>query len=184
MKDYVWGSNQTKSSMGNLFTAAVVHGLDSATDADFMRAAARYIHYLHGVNPLSLVYLSNMNEHGAENSVNEFYHTWFADKSAAWDRVGTSTYGPPPGFLTGGPNPTYSWDACCHEQLRRRGQQRRLHLRIPLTARGPTGTGSPTRNFNTNWSARLLERDGAVGRLPGRVHPAVVEVRALTRKTR
>ena len=29
MKDYVWGSNSTKSNMGNLFTAAVVHGLDA-----------------------------------------------------------------------------------------------------------------------------------------------------------
>ena len=113
LKDYTWGSNQTKAAKGNCFTAAVVHGLASDQSADFLRAAERYLHYLHGVNPFSLVYLSNMNEHGAENSVNEFYHTWFADKSPAWDRVGVSTYGPPPGFLVGGPNPSYDWDACC-----------------------------------------------------------------------
>jgi len=65
------------------------------------------------VNPLSLVYLSNMDAFGAENSVNEIYHSWFADKSKLWDRVGTSSYGPAPGFLSGGPNPGYTWDACC-----------------------------------------------------------------------
>ena len=27
--------------------------------------------------------------------------------------VGVSTYGPPPGFLTGGPNASYDWDAAC-----------------------------------------------------------------------
>lgn len=113
LHDYTWGSNQTKAAKGNCFTAAVVHGLDSSKNADLTRAAARYIHYLHGVNPFSLVYLSNMNAHGAENSVNEFFHTWFADKSAVWDRVGASTYGPPPGYLAGGPNPSYDWDGCC-----------------------------------------------------------------------
>jgi hypothetical protein len=59
------------------------------------------------------VYLSNMNDHGAESSVNEFYHTWFVDQSPTWDRVGTSTYGPPPGYLPGGPNPSYDVDGCC-----------------------------------------------------------------------
>ena len=59
------------------------------------------MHYLHGANPLGLVYLSNMGALGAERSVNEVYHSWFA--------AGTA----PPGFLTGGPNPFYQWDACC-----------------------------------------------------------------------
>jgi endoglucanase len=113
LHDYTWGSNQIKGCKGNTFTAAVVHGLAGDQSADYVRAAARYLHYLHGTNPFSLVYLSNMNAHGAENSVNEFFHTWFADKSPNWDRVGVSKYGPPPGYLTGGPNPSYDWDACC-----------------------------------------------------------------------
>ena len=33
------------------------------------RGAERYVHYLHGVNPLSLVYLSNMEDFGAVKSV-------------------------------------------------------------------------------------------------------------------
>ena len=76
-------------------------------------AAETFIHYIHGVNPFSLVYLSNMYSYGGDNCANEFYHTWFSNGSAKWDRVGTSTYGPAPGFLTGGPNPSYNWDACC-----------------------------------------------------------------------
>jgi hypothetical protein len=72
-----------------------------------------YINYIHGLNPLNFVYLSNMYRFGAENGVNEFYHTWFTNGSALWDRVGKSTYGPAPGFLTGGPNPSYDWDGCC-----------------------------------------------------------------------
>jgi endoglucanase len=113
MKDYVWGSNSTKSNQGNLFWAMVTHAIDTTQDATMKRLAERYIHYIHGVNPLGLVYLSNMTSAGATRSVNEFFHTWFTDGSAKWDRVGVSTYGPAPGFLTGGPNPGYALDACC-----------------------------------------------------------------------
>ena len=113
MKDYVWGSNSTKANIGNLFAAVIAHGLDTSMNAEMARAAARYAHSLHGTNPLSLVYLTNMYQHGAENCANELFHTWFADGSAKWDRVGTSQYGPPPGYLTGGPNPSYTWDSCC-----------------------------------------------------------------------
>ena len=113
MQDYVWGSNATKSQVGNLFAAVVSHKLDATSNADMTRAASRYVHYIHGTNPLSLVYLTNMYAHGAENCANEMFHTWFADGSAQWDRVGTSTYGPPPGYMPGGANPGYDWDACC-----------------------------------------------------------------------
>lgn len=113
MKDYVWGSNATKSNQGNMFWNIINFGVDPAKNAAAEQAAARYVHYLHGTNPLNMVYLSNMYDFGAENSVNEFYHTWFANGSMKWDRVGQSAYGPAPGFLTGGPNPSYDWDGCC-----------------------------------------------------------------------
>ncbi len=96
-----------------MFRDVVTFGIDAALDASARRAAERYLHYLHGVNPLGIVYLSNMGPAGATHSVHEFYHSWFADGSAQWDRVGSSTYGPAPGFLTGGPNPSYDWDGCC-----------------------------------------------------------------------
>jgi endoglucanase len=66
------------------------------------------------MNPLGKVYLSNMGAFGAENSIDQFFHSWFADGSALWDSVSGSTYGPAPGFLVGGPNPSqYDWDDRC-----------------------------------------------------------------------
>lgn len=113
MKDYVWGSNATKSNQGNLFWAMVTHGIDPTQDATMKRIAERYVHYIHGLNPLALVYLSNMGGAGAERSVTSFYHTWFSESSARFSRVTASTPGPAPGFLTGGPNPSYALDGCC-----------------------------------------------------------------------
>ncbi len=113
MKDYVWGSNSTKSNQGNLYWAMVSHGLDATQDATMKRIAERYVHYIHGLNPLGLVYLSNMSSAGAERSVSSFYHTWFNESSASFGRVTATTPGPAPGFLTGGPNPSYELDGCC-----------------------------------------------------------------------
>ncbi len=113
MADYVWGSNHTKSAQGNMYLDLASFDVPGADLEAAHAAGERYVHYLHGVNPLGLVYLSNMGELGAEQSVTEFYHSWFADGSALWDSTQTSTYGPAPGFLVGGPNPTYSIDGCC-----------------------------------------------------------------------
>ncbi len=113
IKDYTWGSNNTKSRKGNMFYNMIIHGLNPDLENDARNAAIGYINYIHGVNPLGFVYLSNMYKHGAKYGVNEFYHTWFHNGSALWDRVGESVYGPAPGFLAGGPNPWYNWDNCC-----------------------------------------------------------------------
>lgn len=113
LKDYTWGSNGFKSAQGLMYINMILYDLDASASEDAKDAAEQYIHYLHGVNPFNMTYLSNMYDYGAENCVNEFYHTWFSNGSAKWDRVGTSTYGPAPGFLTGGPNPSYDWDGCC-----------------------------------------------------------------------
>jgi endoglucanase len=110
---YTWGSNATKSRVGLVLHSFVKYGLSGAPADEVLAAAESYIHYLHGVNPLGLVYLTNMNALGAERSANQIYHSWFSHGSAAWDSAVASTYGPAPGFLAGGPNPTYEWDACC-----------------------------------------------------------------------
>ncbi len=113
IKDYTWGSNNTKSSQGNMYYDLISYKVDSAISSTAWDAALTFINYINGVNPLNFVYLSNMYAYGAENGVNEFYHSWFSDGSALWDRVGVSVYGPAPGFLAGGPNPGYDWDDCC-----------------------------------------------------------------------
>jgi hypothetical protein len=109
---YTWGSNQVKAGQGNMFADVRVFGIDPSASDVATGYAERYIHYVHGVNPLGLVYLSNMGSYGAEQAVTRFFHTWFAHGSS-WDAPGVSKYGPPPGFLVGGPNPTYTWDSCC-----------------------------------------------------------------------
>jgi endoglucanase len=112
LPQYFWGSNQIKSDQGNLFYDVVTFSVDAATSAEAAKGAERYLHYIHGVNPLQLVYLSNMGASGAVKSVTRFFHSWYATGSY-WDAFGVSMYGPPPGYLTGGPNPSYTWDGCC-----------------------------------------------------------------------
>lgn len=110
---YVWGSNSNRASQGTMYYDLVSYGIDTSSSDDAAQYAERYVHYFHGVNPLSLAYLSNMGGFGAQTSVTCFFHTWFTHSSALWNQVGVSTYGPPPGYLPGGPNPTYALDACC-----------------------------------------------------------------------
>ncbi|MBX9852826.1 MAG: glycoside hydrolase family 9 protein [Cytophagaceae bacterium] len=112
--NYTWGSNSVKCHQGLMYTNMIEYNLDAATNTGYKNAAAGYIHYIHGVNPTAFAYISNMGSYGAENSINEFYNSWFADGSALWDRKGTSTYGPAPGFIPGGPNKNYSRDNCCN----------------------------------------------------------------------
>jgi len=112
-QNYVWGCNQWKCDQGLMFNNMNKYNLDASNATNYTNAASGYLHGIHGVNPLTHVYLSNMSSYGAENSVKEFYNSWFHDGSALWDRVGTSTYGPAPGFVPGGPNPSYNWDGCC-----------------------------------------------------------------------
>jgi endoglucanase len=111
--NYTWNSNQTKSKQGIMFLNMNVYNLDATNAAKYTNAASGFVHYFHGVNPNTKTYLSNMGSYGAENSVTQFYHAWFEHGSALWDEVGVSTYGPPPGYIPGGPNPGYALDGCC-----------------------------------------------------------------------
>jgi len=105
IQEYVWGSNKTKSRKGHMFAQLAIHDIGDRPAQENLDAAAGYLHYIHGVNPLGKVYLSNMNALGAERSVDEMYHRWFIDGSP-WDNVNTS-FGPPPGYLVGGANQYY-----------------------------------------------------------------------------
>lgn len=113
IQTYTWGSNQSKAAAGRLALLAADYELDPASNTAAHAAAADYLHYIHGANPLGLVYLSNMNGAGADHSVKTFYHSWFSHKSRRWSEVTATTPGPAPGFLVGGPNPSFALDACC-----------------------------------------------------------------------
>lgn len=111
--NWTWNSNQTKSKQGNMFLTMNTYTLNGANATNYTNAASAFVHYFHGVNANTKVFLSNMKKLGAENFVTQFYHSWFKDGSALWDENGVSTYGPAPGFIPGGPNPGYALDACC-----------------------------------------------------------------------
>ncbi len=107
--DYVWGSNQIKAQAGLIFQAQLTYGVDLANAGSYRDVAEGYLHYLHGINPNGIVYLTHMNDQGAGKSCDEMYHGWFGD-GTVYDNASTSAKGPPPGYLTGGANPTYTPD--------------------------------------------------------------------------
>lgn len=108
---YSWGSNLQKALWALIPILAIDLNVNPAKNALYKEIAEEYLHYFHGRNPLAWTYLSNMGPRGAnagaENSVDEFYHSWFRDGSAKYDGA-ASQFGPAPGYLTGGPNVYYS----------------------------------------------------------------------------
>jgi hypothetical protein len=100
---YHWGSNNPRANYGNTNLDAARYDAGIADSPGLRARAAGILHYMHGVNPLGIVYLSNMYPYGATASANEIYHVWFAANSR-WSDAKTSPCGPPPGFVPGGPN--------------------------------------------------------------------------------
>ncbi|WP_298917251.1 glycoside hydrolase family 9 protein [uncultured Algimonas sp.] len=152
---YWWGSNAVKARRGSVFTQAVVGGIDPKTHGRTVNSASHYLHYLHGVNPMGLVYLSNMDEVGAERSVSTLYHAWFPDGSRDYDSTKTSRHGPAPGFLVGGPNDSYSRDACCETHCGGHGDRvcRRPGI-VPPTGQPPAKSYG---EFNDDWPLNSWE---------------------------
>jgi hypothetical protein len=104
ISDYPWASNRVKSEYGYTFYYFAKSGIDPANAHRNLNAAEDYLHYIHGVNPFNWVYLTNMNSYGASRSITSIFHEWFHQGSPRWCTVGVSTYGPAPGYLSGGPN--------------------------------------------------------------------------------
>jgi endoglucanase len=113
INDYVWGSNTSKGLVGRLLQLVEAYGIDATLAPNTTAAAEEYAHYIHGENPLGLVYLTNMRRAGAEHSAKTLFHSWFSDGSPRWDEVTPTSSGPAPGLLVGGPNPSYGVDGCC-----------------------------------------------------------------------
>jgi endoglucanase len=105
---YHWGNNSVKCNAGQLFARQMACRLDPARAGLYREAAAGYLHYLHGVNPLGMVYLTNMREQGAEFSASSIYHSWFMH-GTFYDNAATGI-GPPPGYVPGGANRNFKPD--------------------------------------------------------------------------
>lgn len=146
INSYTWGSNSSKSSKGSMFLDLVNYGVSGFDNTTAKNNGLTYLNYIHGVNPQGMVYLSNMYSLGVYSSVNEFYHTWFSNGSTKWDRVGSSIYGPAPGFLVGGANPSYDWDANCTSSSPNSG----CGSAAPIPPKGQPAQKA-YKDFNTSW---------------------------------
>lgn len=143
-----WGSNQTKCNHGNLYQLYHHYNLNPANNTTAEQTMQHYIHYMHGVNPNALTYLTKMQALGADRSVNTVYHGWFADGNSIWDDVRTSTYGPAPGFIPGGPNPGWSLDGCCPSGC---GSTQANNLCVTLNPPGNQPALKSYKDWNTSW---------------------------------
>jgi hypothetical protein len=100
---YHWGSNNPRADYGNSNFDVLTYKLEVADPETYKNRALEILHYFHGVNPLGMVYLSNMYRYGATRSADEIYHTWFTHDSR-WSNSRNSTCGPAPGYVPAGPN--------------------------------------------------------------------------------
>lgn len=123
-ESYHWGSNNARAAYGNTNYALVQHGLvPEAERGSYIERAAGILSSFHGVNPMQLVYLTNMYADGGDECVDEAYHTWFRDQHPLWDNARRGL-GPAPGYVTGGPNQNYcegqdpAEHACARSPLR------------------------------------------------------------------
>ncbi len=156
IKDYTWGSNGIKNRKGGMYHNLFQYDFNIIDSAEIADATIGYLNYIHGVNPLNFNYLSNMFRFGANNGVREFYHTWFTDGSQKWDRAGVSTYGPAPGFLTGGPNPSYDWDNCCPTGCSSASNNQRCYSESISPPKDQPDQKS-YKDFNTSWPLNSWE---------------------------
>jgi endoglucanase len=165
---YHWGSNAARAGHGVfLLRAARLGATGSHTARECRLRALEILHFFHGQNPLSMVYLTNMAALGGEHSSWQIFHAWFGqsqDAHSRFNHVGkpswvfephypylrgadnlgirddkSSVRGPAPGFVTGGPNKNYSGDA-----------------------RPPRGSSFPNRSYRdwndqSVWTARTWE---------------------------
>ena len=156
IRNYTWGSNSTKSSQGNMFYNIISYNIDESLNPAARDAALTYLHYIHGVNPLNMVYLSNMYSYGGDNCANEFYHSWFCNGSEKWDRVGESLYGPAPGYLTGGANPRYNWDRCCPDRCNGE-ENNKMCVSESISPPRNQPDQKSYKDFNTSWPLNSWE---------------------------
>ena len=114
MSGYYWGSNGAASRRGSVFTQAAFAKMGGAQPQDYRNAGSHYLHYLHGVNPLGLVYLSNMERYGAENTPSpKFIIIGLPMAAKIMTAPSPQPMAPRRDFLWAAPNPGYERDACC-----------------------------------------------------------------------
>lgn len=91
---YFWGSNQQRAATGLLMLQAAKLGeTGGRSAAETTAKALEYLHFFHGQNAMSMVYLTNMAALGGEHSSFQFYHAWFGDSTRTFSE--DNYIGPP-----------------------------------------------------------------------------------------
>jgi hypothetical protein len=139
--DYQWGSNKIKADHGLTYYKWKI--VDSSKD--YKDVAEDYLHYIHGVNPFNMVYLTNMNNYGASKSLTTMYHTWFPEGSAI---------PPAPGYMPGGPNKGYGLDGCCPSDCGSAANNNRCNL-VEIPQNQPPA--KMYKDINHNWPINTWE---------------------------
>jgi len=103
--NYHWGSNTVRAAWGVVaLQAAKGANVDAPTRDRLIQRAADMLHSFHGVNPMGVVYLTNMDKYGAEHSLKCIFHGKYG--------AGTPfSHNPPPGYVVGGPNQSFGGKA-------------------------------------------------------------------------
>ncbi|GAB4408083.1 MAG: hypothetical protein OHK0039_10990 [Bacteroidia bacterium] len=112
-----WGFTQNPCDAGSMNFLPIILGADPGNDTYYIENAAEYFHLLLGRNPNNFCYFTNLGSKGGpanlgvENPVMQPFHKWWGEDDGVganlYDGL-SSTYGPVPGALTGGPNAYYS----------------------------------------------------------------------------
>jgi len=97
---YHWGSLNPIGNLGSDNLNYIQYGIDEENHDRYLTRALGLLHYFHGVNPMGIAYPTNSYDQGADECVDQIYHTWFSHGSQ-WDE------NPPPGYIPGGPNKSY-----------------------------------------------------------------------------
>jgi uncharacterized protein YjdB len=95
---YHWGSNQPKGNIGNTLSHFLNFYILPEKRREIESHAMGFLHYFHGVNPVGITYLTNMEEYGADKSAKYAWHKWFNPDHC------------PPGYIPGGPNKNFKVD--------------------------------------------------------------------------
>jgi hypothetical protein len=104
---YHWNSHEVKANAGINNLDFITFNINTGQHSLYKEVAEAYLHWFHGINPMGKVMLTNMYAFGGDSCVNEFYHSWFGN-GTIWDNVFSSTNGPAPGYIIGGPNKDFS----------------------------------------------------------------------------
>jgi len=139
--DYQWGSNKIKADQGLTYYKWNI--VDQSKD--YKDVAEDYLHYIHGVNPFNMVYLTNMNSNGASKSLASIYHAWFSEES---------TTPPAPGYMPGGPNKSYALAECCPSSCGSTANNSRCNL-VEIPKNQPSA--KMYKDINHNWPINSWE---------------------------